>query len=133
MIHHGKIDQGTFSPDAPKQYNSALSKLEGKRVEVKVEEYKKHRSNPQNSYYWGVVIPMVSKELGYTKEEVHSALKNKFLTVTNYSKQDIEFEFTKDTKDLDTTEFEIYLRDVRNFAGDFLGIFIPQPNEKDLY
>ena len=133
MIHHGKIDQGTFSPDSPSEYNQALNKLEGKRVEVKVEAYKKRRSSHQNQYYWGVVIPMISKELGYTKDEAHSALKNKFLTVSNYSKQDIEFELTKETKELDTKEFEQYLRDIRNFAGDFLGIFIPQPNEKDMY
>ena len=38
------------------KFKNHLLKLKGKTVAVTCEERKKHRSNEQNAYYWGVVL-----------------------------------------------------------------------------
>lgn len=92
----------------------------------------KNRSNPQNKYYWGCVVQILSDELGYTPNEIHEIIKYKFLT----SKLPIETKKTrvnvgilKSTTDLDTKEFEELMSKVRQWASIELGIYITEPNE----
>ena len=64
--------------------SDAIATFEGKQVVIKIEKAKKKRSNPQNSYLWGVVLPIVQntlKEVGHTltTEQTHDLLKLKFL------------------------------------------------------
>ena len=35
----------------------------------------------------------------------------------------------RSTTDLDTSEFEYYMKEIRQFASSELGIIIPEPNE----
>ncbi len=96
----------------------------------------KSRSNPQNSYYWGVVIDMLSENTGFTPDEMHEVLKNRFL---NYSKKlklhplgisNLETQkLTKSTTALTTVEMEGYLSSIRTWASINLGCYIPEPNE----
>ena len=87
------------------------------------------RSTSENKYYWGVVLDILSNELGYTKEEMHSVLKNLFLKELIHIKGK-EFESVKSTAELTTTEFEEYLSDIRVFASKDFSIWIPEPNEE---
>lgn len=92
------------------------------------------RSDPQNKYYWGCVVQILSDELGYTLDEIHEMLKRKFLkvifTVKNKRTGDIEFiENTKSTSSLDTKEWEEFMTKVREWSSINLDIFIPEPNE----
>ena len=89
------------------------------------------RSNPQNAYYWGVIIEMLSEELGLEKENVHELLKHQFLKYS-FEVQDKLYESTKSTTQLTTIEFEKYLADVRRWSVMELNIQIPEPNEKNL-
>lgn len=93
----------------------------------------KGRSNPQNKYYWGCVVDILSNETGYTKTEIHDIIKYKFLSETHIYKsqksQVEEIRITKSTTALDTKEFEELMSDIRVWASTRLGIFIPQPNE----
>ena len=52
---------------------------EGSDVEVVVREIKKTRSSPQNRYYWGVVLKLISEKTGYTREEIHEMLRLLYL------------------------------------------------------
>ncbi len=94
----------------------------------------KSRSNPQNSYYWGVIIKLISEHLGYTTEETHEILKYKFLKIDfeipQKSKAQTELvPISRSTTQLDTKEMEEYLSQVRMWASGDLGVFIPEPNE----
>lgn len=98
----------------------------------KYEWHIKGRSNPQNSYYWSVCVGMISEHTGFTPEEVHEILKNKFLsepkTLKLNSSPQLVF-VTKSTTELDTRTFEEYLSRIRMFASQELSIYIPNPNE----
>ena len=37
----------------------AIKSFEGQNVIVTIEKAKKKRSNPQNSFYWGVCLPII--------------------------------------------------------------------------
>ena len=87
---------------------------------------KKFRSNDQNSYYWGVVIDILSNELGYEPKEMHDALRVHFL-----SKPDEKTGLMKvaSSTALDTKEMEVYLEGIRRWASIEMSIVIPNPNE----
>ena len=69
----------------------------------------KIRSTPENRYYWGVPIKILSDELGYTRSEIHEVLKAMFLSdVIHLKTKDKIKEVTivKSTADLKTVENE---------------------------
>jgi len=118
---------------------SEMGKFEGQYVEISISPVKRERSLSQNSYYWGVVLPMITeevagKEQGRVDEEivqqVHEEMKIRFLSFEVESLVDkSKLTFTKATKELSTSEFESYLEQIRRFAKNELGINIPLPNE----
>lgn len=95
---------------------------------------KKQRSNSQNKYYWSVVLERLSNHTGYTTNEIHEILKNRFLkgwkTLKNRKNEYIEAEYARSTTDLNTKEFEDYMTKVREFASIVMGCWIPEPNEQ---
>lgn len=104
-----------------------LLKMKGKTVQITIEERKKRRSNPQNAYYHGVVLKMIADFCGYRGEDeitgIHEELKRKFLPkIGNLS-------IVKSTSSLNTEEFSSYVENVRMWAAEELGIYIPDPNE----
>ena len=46
--------------------------------EINLKE-EKIRSNPQNRYYWGVIVEILSQEFGLSKNETHELLKSEHL------------------------------------------------------
>lgn len=77
----------------------------------------------ENNYYWGVVLDAIADTTGYTPEEVHDAMRWKFLRVGG------RFERVKSTTSLSTHEFEEYLEKIRMFANQELNCRIPLPRE----
>lgn len=92
----------------------------------------KNRSNPQNKYYWGCVVQILSDELGYTKNEIHDLIKFRFLSSPESIKGRtgiVQLIKTRSTQELDTKEFEQLMSEVREWASIELGIYISEPNE----
>lgn len=105
-----------------------LKTLKGKNL-VKIEKYKKQRTTPQNSYYWGVVLKYISDETGFSVEEMHEVLKFKFLQKSKVTKGGQLETYIQSTSELTTEEFEEFLDKVRLWSINFLGLNIPLPNE----
>lgn len=103
---------------------------------IKVERKKKKRSIQQNSYYWGVVIKLMTqffKGEGIVKneDETHQILTYKFLKVVCAITDDGEVvERVKSTTELSTVEFEEYILNIRVWVSDFFNVDIPEPNEQ---
>lgn len=111
--------------DAPAQYETWIRSLgPDRRVDVIVQPPVKERSNRQNRYYRGVICKLLSEYTGHTKEEIHEALKWRFLR----DDSDQNFQRTRSTASLTTKEFEEYVELCRQF-GDEMGCRIPLPNE----
>lgn len=79
------------------------------------------RSNPQLRYYFGVVLDMISEELGYELIEAHELMIAMFLKPTGRSS----------TRGMTTEEFVRYTETIKRWAVQELQINIPDPpNEK---
>lgn len=118
------IENGKFIYQNPDLLADRIKKLNGSEVWITIAKKTKGRSNNQNRYYWGVVILILSKELGYLGEEIHDTLKAKFLTDKSQ-----KIPLVKSTGSLSTAEFESYLSKIRMWASSELNIYIPEPNE----
>lgn len=106
----------------------------GKEIEVTIRKKKKHRSSPQNRYYWGVVVEMIRagmKDMGdiVQPDQVHEFLKHRFLKVQRIDPDTAEllYEFSESTADLTTVKFGEYVDQCCQFAAEFLGVSIPSP------
>ena len=109
--------------------NALLKFLAGKAVTIAIAEAKRSRSDNQNRYYWGVVVKMLGDELGYAQDEMHDALKFKFLRLEAEPEKGRVLETVRSSSKLKTDEFEDYVERIRIWAASELGIVIPLPNE----
>jgi hypothetical protein len=116
--------------------SEVIQSLEGKDIVIIIEKKRKKRSNPQNAYYFGLVIPMMKQgfynSLGehVGTDEIHTFLKNRFLfkEIVNENNAEI-IKMPQSTTELTTIQFEEYLDKIREFGLEFLNITIPLPND----
>lgn len=121
-----EVIKGQLVPIDPSAWTLGLRKMEGKRVTVEIEAWRKSRSAQQNRYMHGVVLAILSEELGYHMDEMRAALCHKFLSSIDEKTGLMRI---RGTSDLSTAEFEEFMATVRQWAGEDLGILIPLPNE----
>lgn len=95
------------------------------KFDIIARKKRKERSNPQNRYYHGVVLEILSLETGHTKDELHDAFKRMFIRSYN----DKGIDFIPSTTELSTVEFNEYFEEIRRFAARELKTVIPDPGE----
>ena len=130
-----KVEKGHISDGCRKAITNVLKSLDGKFAKITIEERKKNRSLSQNSYYWGVVIPLIVNlfnENGNNvdADQVHEFLKaevgklNQKLILPDGEIKNVAGSSAK----LKTMEFEDYLAKIRAWAAEW-GCIVPMPNE----
>lgn len=137
-IYIGQVKSGKLhiSPPRRAQMVHDVSKIkEGKFIEMELRPLPR-RSNPQNAYYWGVIVNDVREamqNLGHevTADEVHEFLKLKF-NAKQIANSDGELigEIGSSTAQLNTSGFMDYLAAIQRWAAQYLGIVILDPNEQ---
>ena len=111
MKFAGKVKNGKLTLDDNLGFRDYLYLIEGDvHLEIKLAE--KVRSPQQNAYY-RVIIRILSKELGYTEQEMHSTIKNHFNV--------------ESTKTLSTKEFARFIERLIRWSAVDLNIVIPDP------
>jgi hypothetical protein len=125
----GKVKENDFIPDYPKNYQNALRVFNGLDVVITISKPTKERSNPQNNYLWGVPYKLIADYTGNTTEDVHHEMGNMFLSEKTTS----PIPKIKTTTKLTTTEFSEYVENIIKWAAEFLGLYIPLPNEKEMW
>ena len=129
-VKNGRIDRNRS------KLSEVIAKFEGRDIVITIDIKKKQRSSPQNKYYYGVVVPLITNyivEAGnvWTKANTHEAMKQLFLRVAVKVNEAGEYvERIKSTTELDTHDFEVYLEQIKQWAADSLGLIIPDPNEQ---
>jgi len=119
----------------------AIKSFNGKEVVITFSKPKKSRSNNQNSYYWGVVLPLVQKGLLdatgelRSNDNIHYKILLPLFAPTNEivntdSGECINERLT--SSEMTTTQFCEYIMEVQKWGAEFLGIDIPSPNEENL-
>lgn len=113
--------------------NSFLKSHEGSIVTITINAGKR-RSNPQNRYYWGFVVPFVQQlfsQVGHdlTMNEVHEFLKKEF----NAKELEVDGHFLSvpgSSAELNTEEFASYIEKINLFTSNLFGVPVPEPNEQ---
>lgn len=124
----GMVKNGVFKPFYPELQQKQMMALEGKVTIASYRQQAKHRTIPQNKYYFGVVVPILADYCGYTKGEMHDALKMKFLRKHNDTVPGCP-DTSRSTTDLSTVEFNEYIENIRAWAVNEFMVHIPDPNE----
>lgn len=133
----GHVIDGILKIHYRKVFDELLSNFNGKDVEITIQRKRKKRSNNQNKYYWGVIIPCVQQGLFDTQGEwlnsdaVHEFLKQNFnyKEIVNENNGEV-IKLGLTTTDKTTVEFEEYQDKCRQFADEFLNIIVPLPNQQ---
>lgn len=122
-IFSGIVECGKLKLRNRESFEKYVANLSGD-VQVIVRRPRKPRSDQENRYYWAVIIKILSEETGYFAQEIHEALKIKFLQI-----EGARFPVAKSTSDLSTSEAEDYYSKIRIWASAELNCYIPEPNQ----
>lgn len=130
LVHGGKL-----VPHVRNAIMVALSGMEGKLVRITISESKRRRSNKQNDFYWGYVIPIVKAmfiEQGndIDNDGVHEYLKMHVSGLKEVIKDPsgVRKSIVLQSRKLNTHDWEDYITKIRVWAAEF-GVQIPFPNE----
>jgi hypothetical protein len=114
----------------------AIQQFEGKTIIFKLSILSKKRSLEQNSYYWGVIIPItknaISESWGevWSTEKTHEFLKSKFLFYEKINTETSEIiRVPKSTTENTTTDQENYYSEIREFLKEWFNVDCPLPNK----
>ena len=92
--------------------------------------YRKKRSLPQNSYFWGVIVDMIHKDTGNESNDIHDVLCGECFGWQEYEVMGLRKRRpVRGTSQLTVDEFVEFCEWCRAFAATNLGIVIPEPNE----
>lgn len=134
LTYPGRVEKGQIKLPGAKMRTEITALFEGRDIEVIVRRKKKHRSSPQNRFYWAVVVPMVRaglKEIGeiLSLEQVHELLKFRHIREQRIDENtgEVAFEYTRSTAELTTVEFAEYIERCAQFAAEYLRVTIPDP------
>lgn len=113
-----------------------VQQFNGMDVLLTFEKPKKKRSNNQNAYYWGLLIPLtqnaIKTEWGeiWSKEKTHDFYKLHFNYVEKVNENTSEvIKIPKSTTDNTTTQQEEFHAQIREFLKDWFNVTAPLPNE----
>ena len=107
------------------------------RYRIIVEKYRKKKSNPQLGYLFACIYPFVLKglnDLGWeftSLEQVDVECKKRFASqeiLNRHTGEIMEIPALK--RDMTTTEFATYVNSIRDWASEYLSIYIPEPGEQ---
>jgi hypothetical protein len=129
-VFRGKIERGNVVLDDPYHYSTYKTTLEGKQISLSLKRWRENRSDQSNRYYWGVIIDILSKHCGYTPDEMHFALKQKFLSDHGYDDKGLMK--IGSTAALTTDEFIDYTNRIVIWAAQDLKVYIPDPGHIEL-
>ena len=118
----------------------AVKYFEGKTIDITMKKQSQYRSNQQNGYYFGVIIPMtitaVEDEWGeiWNSEEAHEMFKTMFLYNEKVNDKTGEIVKTpKSSTENSTKDQEVYHEKCRQFLKEWFNVDVPLPNEGILF
>lgn len=141
LKYTAKAESGALKIQNRKGLVDDLRQLEGKVLTLTIERKRNSRSNQQNRYYWGCVVPIVKEgliDMGWERDkigssdQVHELLKHLFckkIDLINEVTGEV-IEMPPTTTELTTTGMMDYIEDIQRWATEFLGIHIPDPGQQ---
>jgi len=128
----GWIKKGKFYFDNKNQFDLYVGSFNDCKAIINIKKDRAQRTSGrleeksnQNGYYWAVIIPILGDHFGYTPEEMHHAIKNKFLRIGGSD----ELPKVKGSSSLNKIDWEEFTEQIRVWALTEYNIKIPLPNE----
>lgn len=125
-IFKGRVENGKFILNNREGFDRYLLTLNGE-VELKLGRDLGMRTDPQNKYLWGVVYRLIAQHTGHTDDEIHGLMGVKF----RKKQLDIGWTIISTTK-LNKQEFSEYIENIKQWAAEELGLYIPDSDEVSL-
>jgi hypothetical protein len=120
-----------------KYISDVIKSFDGANIIITIEKRKKKRSNNQNAFYFGIVIPIMMDAFKdawgeyYSATEVHEALKAKYCFKEQINTNTGEIiQIPSSTTNFSTIEWEEYIDKIRAFALEWFNTVLPYPNEQ---
>jgi len=114
----------------------AINSFNNSDVVLTFDKPKRKRSNQQNAYYWSLLVPLMqrgAKDMWgevWSIDKAHKHLSNRFLFHESVNQKTGEITQTyKSTTENTTTEWEIYMTQIRIYLLEDFDINAPEPNE----
>ena len=114
-----------------------LTGLPKGKYRLLIEKYRKKKSNPQLGYLFACIYPYVLRglnDLGWeftNIDEVDAECKKRFASqeiINRHTGEIMEIPALK--RDMTTTEFATYVNAIRDWASEYLNVYIPEPGEQ---
>ena len=107
--------------------------LKGKEVDIIIRKHRKNRTNDQNNYYFGVVLPILAEYFGHDNiENMHEEMKELFNPIESKVKPGKKIGGS--TAKMSTEEFMAsetsYVERICRWAATEYSIYIPPPDPK---
>ena len=129
FIGTGYVKDGQFKARNSKAYETAFAKWPDCEVTITIERDYATRNVEQNKLYWVGYVKPLCQYTGYTKNEMHTYLKQRFLPahkrvmkrlllsdVNGVVIDDVEIDMSSTTT-LSKPDFSEYLHDIEVFAA----------------
>jgi hypothetical protein len=129
ITHTGYIKKGCLFLNSKGRFKGELKDFPDCDVELIIKKRGK-RSNPQNSYYWSVIVHEIKvalKEMGtrMDNEQVHEFLKFHFNKQYIHNEHgEVITEYGGSTTGMNKEEFSEYINSIMEWASEKLGIAI---------
>lgn len=137
LLYLATVDSGRLKISNRKQFDEDIKQFEGNRVELVLSKANKRRSNDQNAYYWGVVLPCMLQgfiDAGHTGlniDDCHDYVKATWLSkgkeIINPKTGEVKI-ISKTTTILSTTEMMELIEEIARFCAEILNVVIPEPS-----
>ena len=106
-------------------------------MEVVIGKEDKKISQRQRGYYWSVIVPIIAKASGHSKDEVHEILQAKFFLY--YNEEGLPYiQSMGIDSNWPARELAEKIEEIRRWSLDFWATeenpnagYIPEPNEVD--
>lgn len=134
IVSSGYIYGGRLNLRNRKALAKRLASWKDGEVTVRIERAHATRSLPQNAWYWGCILALLSEHTGYTVDEMHDVCKAKFIPkrlALQDGNGEIQGEYVigGTTTRLNKIQFGEYCEAIRSWAAQDLGCVIPDPHE----
>lgn len=128
FVSHGKIQAGKLVLDNDRYFRNMICGYEDTdKVRITVEKERGTRSQNQNKYYWGKVLPEIGKHIGERVEDLHDIFRSRFLRRKRVWRGG-EITMVRSTSELTSDEFAEYLQQIIQ-EGAELGVVVPDADK----
>jgi hypothetical protein len=132
VVAIGRVEGGKLALRSRDHLAQGIRRMSDGPVVVRVKRKKATRTERQNAYYHAVVVEMIADFTGHDVDEVHEFLKKecngRHVEIVDKRSGVVREEHVgMSTASLNVNEFYDYVERCRAWAGQFLGLVIPDP------